>query len=252
MRSKPKGAEIGRIATFFSVVGKRPYTKAEKNGQRIKRVAQNPGNRLGIGLPRNTRGRETQNLSFGGKALHASPPYNGSLQPRAKGALMKPMRRSKQQLNEAACREILTRSRECVLALAGSDATDGFPYAVPVNYAVREDSDGTLHLLIHCAPVGAKLDAIAADPRVSVCVISQGDVVPEEFTTHFKSVVAFGRARLVEDGEARHAALRALAAKYCPGLPEESTEAEIARFPRTAIIDVTLEHVTGKQCIELL
>ena len=165
---------------------------------------------------------------------------------------MKPMRRSKQQLSEAACREILARGRECVLALAASDATDGFPYAVPVNYVLHESPDGTLHLLIHCAPTGTKLDAIAADPRVSVCVIAQGDVVPEEFTTYFKSVIAFGRARLVEDGEARHAALRALAAKYCPELPEESTEAEIARFPRTAIIDVTLEHITGKQCVELL
>ena len=165
---------------------------------------------------------------------------------------MKPMRRSKQQLSEDACREILARGRECVLALAASDATDGFPYAVPVNYALQEDSDGTLHLLIHCAPIGAKLDAIAADPRVSVCVIARGDVVPEEFTTYFKSVIAFGRACLVEDGEARHTALRALAAKYCPGLTEESTEEEIAHFPRVAIIDVTLEHVTGKQCIELL
>lgn len=165
---------------------------------------------------------------------------------------MRPMRRSRQQLSEAACREILARGRECVLALAASDATDGFPYAVPVNYALHEDTGGALHLLIHCAPTGAKLDAIAADPRVSVCVIAQGDVVPEEFTTYFKSVIAFGRAHLVEDVEARHAALRALAAKYCPELPEESTEAEIARFPRTAVIDVTLERVTGKQCVELL
>lgn len=165
---------------------------------------------------------------------------------------MKPMRRSKQQLSEAACREILARGRECVLALAASDATDGFTYAVPVNYALHVDASDALHLFIHCAPTGAKLDAIAADPRVSVCVIAQGDVVPEEFTTHFKSVVAFGRARLVEDDEPRHTALRALAAKYCPELPEESTEAEIARFPHTAVIDVALKRVTGKQCVELL
>lgn len=165
---------------------------------------------------------------------------------------MRPMRRSKQQLNEAACREILAQGRECVLALAASASTDGFPYAVPVNYALHEDASGALHLLIHCAPTGAKLDAISAEPRVSVCVIAQGNVVPEEFTTYFKSVIAFGRARLVKDVEARHAALRALAAKYCPELPEESTEAEIARFPRVAIIDVTLEHITGKQCVELL
>ena len=165
---------------------------------------------------------------------------------------MRPMRRSKQQLSEAACLEILAQGRECVLALAASASTDGFPYAVPVNYVLREDPNDTLHLFIHCAPTGAKLDAIATDPRVSVCVIAQGDVVPEDFTTHFKSVIAFGRARLVEDVEARHAALRALAAKYCPEHPEESIEAEIARFPHTAIIDVTLERVTGKQCIELL
>ena len=165
---------------------------------------------------------------------------------------MRPMRRRKQQLDETACREILTQGRECVLALAASDATDDFPYAVPVNYVLREDAGGAPHLLIHCAPTGTKLDAIASDPRVSVCVIAQGDVVPEEYTTHFRSVIAFGRASLVEDEEARHSALRALAAKYCPKLPADQTEAEIARFPHAAIIDVTLEHVTGKQCVELL
>ena len=166
---------------------------------------------------------------------------------------MRPMRRSKQQLSAAACREILARGRECVLALAASDSTDGFPYAVPVNYALREDPDGTLHLLVHCAPTGAKLDAIAADPRVSVCVIDRADVVPEKFTTYFRSVIAFGRARLVEDDAARKAALSALAAKYCPEVPAKQADAEIARFfPRTAIIDVTLEHVSGKQCIELV
>lgn len=165
---------------------------------------------------------------------------------------MRPMRRSRQQLDETACREILARGRECVLALAASDATDGFPYAVPVNYALHEDSDGTPHLLIHCAPVGAKLDAIAADPRVSVCVVAQADVVPEKYTTYFRSVIAFGRARLVTDDATRRAALLALANKYCAELPADRTEIEIARFPHVTIIDVTLEHVTGKQCVELL
>ena len=165
---------------------------------------------------------------------------------------MRPMRRGRQQLDDAACRDILAQGRECVLALAGSNATDGFPYAAPVNYALHEDPDDTLHLLIHCAPAGAKLDAIAADPRVSVCVIAQADVVPEKYTTYFRSVIAFGRARLVTDDMARRAALLALADKYCPELAADQTEAEIARFPRVAIIDVTLEHVTGKQCVELL
>lgn len=170
---------------------------------------------------------------------------------------MRVMRRSKQQLDERTCREVLERGRECVLALAGSEATDGFPYAVPVNYAyvpAGEDEAGVLgHLLIHCAPTGAKLDAVAADARVSACVIDRADVVPEKLTTYFRSVIAFGRARLVEDDESRRAALGALADKYAPELSADAVDTEVERFfARVAILDVALESVTGKQCIELV
>lgn len=171
---------------------------------------------------------------------------------------MRPMRRKNQQLDDARCRGILERGRECVLALAGSDATDGFPYAVPVNYAYLpaaddENDDALGHLIIHCAPVGAKLDAVAADARVSACVIERADVVPEKLTTYFVSVIAFGRAHLVTDDAERRAALVALADKYAPELAAEAVDGEIERFfPRVTIIDVVLEQVTGKQCIELV
>lgn len=172
---------------------------------------------------------------------------------------MRPMRRKKQELSWDACRDILERGRECVLALAGSDATDGFPYAVPVNYAfvAPTDAEGTSgalgRLLVHCAPVGAKLDAIAADERVSACVIDRADVVPERLTTYFRSVVAFGRARLVSGDTERRAALLALCEKYAPELGAQAVDAEIARFfARTAIVEVSLERVSGKQCIELV
>ena len=54
---------------------------------------------------------------------------------------MRPMRRRRQELSPEACRGILERGRECVLALAGSDATDGFPYAVPVNYSFASPTE---------------------------------------------------------------------------------------------------------------
>lgn len=172
---------------------------------------------------------------------------------------MREMRRKKQRLDEAACRNILARGRECVLALAGSESTDGFPYAVPVNFAfvppspAEKDAGSCGHLLIHCAPVGAKLDAMAADARVSACVIERADVVPEKLTTYFRSVIAFGRARLVEDDAERRAALLALCEKYAPKLPADQVDAEIVRFfSHTAIVEVALERVTGKQCVELL
>lgn len=172
---------------------------------------------------------------------------------------MRDMRRKRQQLDEAACQEMLARGRECVLALAGSEATDGFPYAVPVNYAFvppTPDERGAGlcgHLLVHCAPAGAKLDAIAADERASACVVERADVVPEKLTTYFRSVIAFGRARLVEEDAARRAALLALCEKYVPELSAEAVDAEIERFfRRTTILDIELERVTGKQSIELV
>ena len=172
---------------------------------------------------------------------------------------MRPMRRGRQELSPEACRGILERGRECVLALAGSDATDGFPYAVPVNYSFASPTEaegeaGVVgHLLLHGAPKGAKLDAIAADARVSACVIERGDVVPEQLTTYFQSVIAFGRARLVDGDDARRAALLALCAKYAPDLGAETVDAAIARFfARTAIVDVTVERASGKQSIELV
>lgn len=171
---------------------------------------------------------------------------------------MRPMRRERQQLDDDTCREVLARGRECVLALAGSDATDGFPYALPVNYvfvpAAPDEGDGSFgHLLVHCAPTGAKLDAVASDARVSACVIDRADVVPEKLTTYFVSVIGFGRARVVETGEERDVALRALSEKYAPELAAEAVDAEVGRFlSRVAVLDVTLERVTGKQCVELV
>ena len=94
------------------------------------------------------------------------------------------MRRSKQLLSPEEAELILSNGKECVLALNGDDG----PYAVPVNY-VNEGSC----VFIHSAKEGHKIDLIRKDPRVSLCVIVKDTVVPEEFTTYFRSVIAFGR-----------------------------------------------------------
>lgn len=175
---------------------------------------------------------------------------------------MKPMRRSRQALDPASCRAVLARGATCVLALAGSEATDGYPYALPVNYvyeepvpSVRAAADGTPwgRLLIHCAVSGAKLDAITSDARVSACVIDADDIVPEKLTTHFRSVIAFGRARVLTDDAARRRALVALSQKYAPDLAPSAVEQEITElFARTTILAIELEQVTGKQARELV
>ena len=90
-----------------------------------------------------------------------------------------------------------------MLAVLGDS---GYPYAVPLSYVYAEG-----RLYFHCAKTGHKLDSIARDPRVSFCVVDQDQIVPEEYTTYFRSVIVFGRASVIDDDEGRRKAAELLA-----------------------------------------
>ena len=125
--------------------------------------------------------------------------------------MFRDMRRKRQALPPEQCAAILRRGTSGVLALAG-DA--GYPYAVPLSYVY---TDGKLYF--HCAKAGHKLDAIQREPRASFCVIDQDEIVPEEYTTYFRSVIAFGRIRILADDAQKRSAIDALAQCAC-GRPE--------------------------------
>ena len=131
--------------------------------------------------------------------------------------MFRPMRRHRQQLSQWDCAAILSRGTSGVLAVAGDG---GYPYAVPLSYVYQE---GTL--FFHCAKAGHKLDALRRCSKASFCVIDQDQVVPPEYTTYFRSVIAFGRTRILEDEAEKQAAIWLLAEKYCPGdSPEHRQE----------------------------
>ena len=157
--------------------------------------------------------------------------------------MVREMRRSKQQVNDKEAREVLARGKTGVLAVIGDG---GYPYTVPINYVYR---DGKLFL--HSALTGHKIDAIRANDKVSFCVVDADDVVADEYTTYFRSVVAFGRARIIEDEAEKMASLRLLGDKYNPG-QDEALDAEVAHgFSRLHMIEIEIEHLTGKQAKEL-
>ena len=101
--------------------------------------------------------------------------------------MFRPMRRHRQQLSQGDCAAILSRGTSGVLAVAGDG---GYPYAVPLSYVYQE---GTL--FFHCAKAGHKLDALRRCSKASFCVIDQDQVVPPEYTTYFRSAIAFGSWR---------------------------------------------------------
>ena len=158
--------------------------------------------------------------------------------------MFREMRRRKQALSPESCVEVLRKGTSGVLAVSGDD---GYPYAVPLSYVY---DDG--RLFFHCAPSGHKLDAIAGNEKASFCVIDQDHVVPEEYTTYYRSVIAFGRARVLEDEGEKRAALEKLAERYSPR-QEEGRRAEIDKlFQQVCMVELAVEHMSGKEAIELV
>ena len=164
--------------------------------------------------------------------------------------MFRKMRRFKQEISFKECVEILNRASTMVLGLIGDD---GYPYTVPLNFAYIPD-DGLGKIVFHGAKTGHKVDAIAKEPKVSLCVVDREEVLPEDRTTKFSSVISFGRARILEDEEELRAAALAVGFKYCKGFEQgciEETE-ETIRNHTLCCVEIVLEHVSGKIGRELL
>ncbi len=97
------------------------------------------------------------------------------------------------------------------------------------------------------------MDAIRWDCRASFCVIDQDQIIPEKYTTYFRSVIVFGRMRILEEGTEKRAAIEKLAARYSPDEDEAARQSEIDReYSRLCMMALSIEHMTGKQAIELV
>ena len=158
--------------------------------------------------------------------------------------MFRPMRRSAQALDGGACVEILERGTSGVLAVAGDG---GWPYAVPLSYAFDGEK-----LYFHCAREGHKLDAIRREARASFCVVDRDDVKPAEYTSYFRSVIIFGRVRVLEDEAQMRAAIDLLARRYFPEDSDEGRRRAIDReWDGLCMLAMEIEHMSGKEGKEL-
>ena len=154
------------------------------------------------------------------------------------------MRRKRQQLSEEESVAILKKATAGTLALLGDN---DYPYAVPLSYVYHEG-----RIYFHSALAGHKVDAIRKCDKASFCVIEQDDVQPEKYTTFFRSVIAFGRIRIIEDEHEKLETARMLGNRYNPN-HDEALQKEIeGGLSRMLMIRFDIEHLTGKEAIELV
>ena len=149
------------------------------------------------------------------------------------------MRRQKQALSREECVKILRQEPRGVLSVLGDE---GYPYGMPMDFWYCED-DGNLYF--HSGKTGHKIDAVKRCDKASFCVMDQGFRREGEWALNIRSVIVFGRVRLVEDHQRALEICRSLAHKFTRD--EAYIEEEIRRSGAGVLCFALVpEHMTGK------
>lgn len=153
---------------------------------------------------------------------------------------MREIRRKDRVLDGLRAKELLVEGEYGFLAMVNAN---GGGYGVPLSYAMAEGEEA---IYFHCAPEGHKLINLDADNRVTFTVVGRTRVIPDQFTTAYECVMAFGRIerRLPETDRLR--ALRLLVAKYSAGFEEIAEKYIKGSFARTEILKLNVEHISAK------
>jgi nitroimidazol reductase NimA-like FMN-containing flavoprotein (pyridoxamine 5'-phosphate oxidase superfamily) len=151
--------------------------------------------------------------------------------------MFREMKRAEKQLSEGEALAILKSGEYGILSTMGED---GYPYGIPVNYVFHDGK-----IIFHCANSGHKLDNIAHCKKVSFCVITKAELVPEKFSTRFQSTIAFGRTRMLE-GTDKKEGLLALVHRFSSAHVPAGEKYIKNAWEKTTVVAIDVEHVAGK------
>ena len=109
------------------------------------------------------------------------------------------------------------------------------------------EADGKLYF--HGAKPGHKLETIKKYDKVSFCVYGSGYRDEGEWALNIKSVVVFGRMKVVEDQDKIVEICTSIGQKFTDD--KEYLDDELQRaLPRVLCLELTPEHMTGKRVKE--
>ncbi len=150
------------------------------------------------------------------------------------------IRRQDRVMNEDEARELLRTGEYGFLAM---QAEEGGGYGLPLTYAWDAERKA---VYIHCAPEGRKLRCLAAEPRVTFCIVGRTHILPEQFTTEYQSLLLFGTATTELDDAERMHALELILHKHCAPILETGRKFATASFHRTHIIRIDISAWSAK------
>lgn len=156
---------------------------------------------------------------------------------------MRGMRKSGRRKDAQWALEVFDRAPYVTVSMT---RPDGSPYGLPLSLVRKGDV-----FYFHCAGEGEKLDCIRGNPTVSLSAVSRCRPVFEEeknnFTEHYDSAVALGRAEIVEEDGEKIEALRLLCRRFLPAYMEHFDDAIRRSLAATTVVRIILtEPPVGK------
>jgi len=120
---------------------------------------------------------------------------------------------------------------------------DKEPYIVPVNFIYHSG-----RIWFHCSKEGRKIQALVKEPKACFEVdeflgLKEGEKACS-FGAFFRSVIAYGDARIIEGAEKKREALRRLMTKYAGN--KQNWRFEDAELERVAVVEIAITEMTGK------
>ena len=135
--------------------------------------------------------------------------------------------------------EMLDKAPNGVLSVNGDE---GYPYGVPVSFACQNGK-----IYFHSTSDSShKMESIKKNPKVSFCVVTQDNVIPEAFNTLYRSVIVFGTARILTDPKEIEQGIMTIVKKYSGAYMDEGKAYMHAESGNFCVVEIDIEHMTGK------
>lgn len=158
---------------------------------------------------------------------------------------MRRMRKASRQQSAEWAMQVFDRAPYVTVSMSRPDGT---PYGLPLSL-VRSD-ERTFYF--HCASEGEKIDCLRYNPIVSLSAVSRCTPKFEEekqnFTEHYDSAIAIGRAEFVDDDTEKIKALRLLCERFLPKYMDKFDAAIERSLDVTTVVRITLTELpVGKR-----
>ena len=161
---------------------------------------------------------------------------------------MRRMRKADRQLSTLDAYEIFDKAPYVTLSMINSDGLT--PYGVPLSIVRKDETT----LYFHCADEGEKINCIKANPSVWLTAVSKCTPRFEEekrnFTEHYRSGMASGKAEFVTSKEEKIEALRLICERFLPKFMKFFDEAINRSLERTTVVRITLTEPPVGKCKE--